>query len=157
MEEKDAPAVTGLLKTYLGKFTIAASFDETEVKHWFIPRPDIVESYVVESNQNITDFISFTIIPSSIKGGSNLKSADSFYIASSSTETPRGQLLKDALIIAKKKDIDVFGAVAVMDNTDALLSDLKFKEEEQVKCYYYLYNYRLNEEVKPSEIGLVMV
>lgn len=157
MEAKDVPALTSLLKTYLGKFTIAASFDETEVEHWFLPRPDIVESYVVESaNQNITYFISFTIIPTSVKGGSTLKSADSFYIVSSTT-TPRDQLLKDALILAKEKDIDVFIAIAIMDNTDALLRDLRFKEDEQMKYYYYLYNYRLKEGVKPSEIGLVMV
>ncbi|KAL6536212.1 hypothetical protein OROGR_012784 [Orobanche gracilis] len=111
------------------------------------------ESYVVESeNQNITHFISFSILSFSGMGGSTLKGADLLYIVSSTT--PWAQLLKEALIHARMKDIDVFCAPNIMDNKDAL-RDLRFKEDEDVSCYYYLYNYRLKERVKSLEIGLM--
>ncbi|KAL6530718.1 hypothetical protein OROGR_014578 [Orobanche gracilis] len=109
--------------------------------------------YVVESeNQNITHFISFSILSFSGMGGSTLKGADLLYIVSSTT--PWAQLLKEALIHARMKDIDVFCAPNIMDNKDAL-RDLRFKEDEDVSCYYYLYNYRLKERVKSLEIGLM--
>ena len=38
---------------YLNKFDLAPVFSEEEFKHWFIPRPGIVDSFVVEVGKDI--------------------------------------------------------------------------------------------------------
>ncbi|KAH6817199.1 myristoyl-CoA:protein N-myristoyltransferase [Perilla frutescens var. frutescens] len=158
MELRDVPSVTGLLQNYLSRFVVAPTFEEAEVEHWLLPQENVVDSYVVESPETheITDFFSFYTLPSSILNNpnySNLKAAYSFYNVS--TKTPLIQLMQDALIVAKQKEFDVFNALDVMDN-DPLLKDLKFGRGDG-QLYYYLYNYRLREAMKPSELGLVLL
>ncbi|KAG6428593.1 hypothetical protein SASPL_112845 [Salvia splendens] len=158
MELRDVLSVTRLLQTYLSRFVVAPTFDEDEVEHWLLPQENVVESYVVESleTHEITDFFSFYALPSSILNNpsySTLKAAYSFYNVS--TRTPLIQLFQDALVVAKQKDYDVFNALDVMDN-EPLMKDLKFGQGDG-QLYYYLYNYRLREALKPSELGLVLL
>ncbi|KAL1547787.1 glycylpeptide N-tetradecanoyltransferase [Salvia divinorum] len=158
MELRDVLSVTRLLQNYLSRFIVAPTFDEDEVEHWLLPQENVVESYVVESPETheITDFFSFYALPSSILNNpsySTLKTAYSFYNVS--TRTPLIQLFQDALVVAKQKDYDVFNALDVMDN-GPLMRDLKFGQGDG-QLYYYLYNYRLREALKPSELGLVLL
>jgi glycylpeptide N-tetradecanoyltransferase len=48
MELRDVPAATALLKEYLANRALHPIFSEEEVAHWFLPRHDIILSYVVE-------------------------------------------------------------------------------------------------------------
>jgi glycylpeptide N-tetradecanoyltransferase len=158
MELHDVPAVTRLLKDYLSQFSVAPYLDENDVEHWLLPKEDVVDSFLVESpeSHDITDFCSFYTLPSSILGNQNysiLKAAYSYYNVS--TKTPLLQLMNDALIVAKKKDYDVFNALDVMQN-DGFLKELKFGPGDG-KLHYYLYNYRLNHVLRPSELGLVLL
>lgn len=158
MELRDVPSVTRLLQNYLSRFVVAPTFDEDEVEHWLLPQENVVESYVVESPETheVMDFLSFYALPSTILNNPNytdLKAAYSFYNVS--TRTPLIQLMQDALIIAKQKDYDIFNALDVMDN-EPFLKDLKFGRGDG-QLYYYLYNYRLREAIKPSELGLVLL
>ncbi|CAI9782644.1 unnamed protein product [Fraxinus pennsylvanica] len=158
MELCDVPAVTRLLKNYLSQFVVAPYFDDNEVEHWLLSQENVVDSYVVDSQDTheITDFISFYTLPSSILNNQNhsiLKAAYSFYNVS--TRIPLLQLMNDALIIAKQKDFDVFNALDVMEN-ESFLKDLKFGQGDG-QLYYYLYNYRLSNALKPSELGLVLL
>lgn len=158
MELHDVPAVTRLLKTYLSQFAVAPDFDENDVEHWLLPKEDVVDSYLVESPETheITDFSSFYTLPSSILGNQNysiLKAAYSYYNVA--TSTPLLQLMNDALIMAKQKDYDVFNALDVMQN-ESFLKELKFGPGDG-KLHYYLYNYRIKQPLKPSELGLVLL
>ncbi|KAI8529692.1 hypothetical protein RHMOL_Rhmol12G0244500 [Rhododendron molle] len=158
MEPHDIPAVTRLLRDYLSQFLVAPDFDENDIEHWLLPREDVVESFLVESPETheITDFCSFYTLPSSILGNQNystLKAAYSYYNVS--TKTPLLQLMNDALIVAKRKDYDVFNALDVMQN-EGFLKELKFGPGDG-KLHYYLYNYRLNHVMRPSELGLVLL
>lgn len=158
MELCDVPAVTRLLKNYLSQFVVAPDFDDNEVEHWLLSQENVVDSYVVDSQETheITDFISFYTLPSSILNNQNhsiLKAAYSFYNVS--TRIPLLQLMNDALIIAKQKDFDVFNALDVMEN-ESFLKELKFGQGDG-QLYYYLYNYRLSHALKPSELGLVLL
>ncbi|XAR54533.1 Glycylpeptide N-tetradecanoyltransferase [Bertholletia excelsa] len=158
MEPHDVPGITRLLRNYLSQFYVAPDFDENDVEHWLLPKENVVDSYVVESHETheITDFCSFYTLPSSILGNQNhstLKAAYSYYNVS--TKTPLIQLLNDALIVAKQKDYDVFNALDVMENR-TLLKELKFGPGDG-KLHYYLYNYRLNHVLRPSELGLVLL
>ncbi|KAL1538165.1 glycylpeptide N-tetradecanoyltransferase [Salvia divinorum] len=158
MEPHDVPSVTRLLRNYLMQFAVAPDFDENDVEHWLLPKEDVVDSYLVESPESheITDFCSFYTLPSSILGNqthSVLKAAYSYYNVS--TKTPLLQLMNDALIVAKKKDFDVFNALDVMQN-ESFLKELKFGPGDG-KLHYYLYNYRLKHVLKSSELGLVLL
>ncbi|XP_010526385.1 PREDICTED: glycylpeptide N-tetradecanoyltransferase 1-like [Tarenaya hassleriana] len=158
MELRDVSAVTRLLRNYLSQFVVAPDFDENDVEHWLLPQEDVVDSYVVESPETheITDFCSFYTLPSSILGNPNystLKIAYSYYNVA--TRTPLLQLMNDALIVAKKKDFDVFNALDVMQN-ESFLKELKFGPGDG-QLHYYLYNYRVRNGVKPSELGLVLL
>ncbi|XP_047325774.1 glycylpeptide N-tetradecanoyltransferase 1 [Impatiens glandulifera] len=158
MELHDVPAVTRLLRDYLSQFMGAPDFDENDVEHWLLPKENVVESWLVESPETheITDFCSFYTLPSSILGNqnyTNLKAAYSYYNVS--TKTPLLQLMNDALIVAKRNDYDVFNALDVMEN-ELFLKELKFGPGDG-KLHYYLYNYRVNHVLSPSELGLVLL
>ncbi|KAF2302728.1 hypothetical protein GH714_001508 [Hevea brasiliensis] len=158
MELHDVPAVTRLLRHYMNQFIVAPDFDENDVEHWLLPTENVVDSYLVESQETheITDFCSFYTLPSSILGNQNystLKVAYSFYNVA--TKTPLLQLMNDALIVAKQKDFDVFNALDVMQN-QSFLKELKFGPGDG-QLHYYLYNYRIRNGVTPSELGLVLL
>lgn len=158
MELRDVAAVTRLLRGYLSQFVVAPDFDENDVEHWLLPKENVVDGYVVESPETheITDFCSFYTLPSTILGNPNystLKAAYSYYNVAA--KTPLIQLMNDALIIAKKRDYDVFNALDVMEN-ETFLKELKFGPGDG-KLHYYLYNYRLRHPMKPSELGLVLL
>ncbi|KAK6264251.1 hypothetical protein QUC31_012384 [Theobroma cacao] len=157
MELRDVPAVTRLLRNYLSQFVVAPDFSEHDVEHWLLPTEGVVDSYIVESSETheITDFCSFYTLPSLILGNQNhstLKAAYSYY--NISTKTPLLQLMNDALIVAKQKDFDVFNALDVMHN-ESFLKELKFGPGDG-SLHYYLYNYRIRNTLKPSELGLVL-
>ncbi|KAK7259702.1 hypothetical protein RIF29_25315 [Crotalaria pallida] len=158
METHDVPAVTRLLRNYLNQFVVAPDFDENDVEHWLLPKENVVDSFLVESPETheITDFCSFYTLPSTILGNQNystLKVAYSYYNVS--TKTPFPQLMNDALIVAKRKDFDVFNALDIMEN-ESFLKELKFGSGDG-KLHYYLYNYRIRQAPKPSELGLVLL
>ncbi|KAG5225540.1 N-METHYLTRANSFERASE family protein [Salix suchowensis] len=158
VELRDVPAVTRLLRNYLSQFVVAPYFDENDVEHWLLPTDNVVDSYLVESPETheITDFCSFYTLPSSILGNQNyltLKAAYSYYNVS--VKTPLLQLMNDALIVAKQKDFDVFNALDVMHN-ESFLKELKFGPGDG-QLHYYLYNYRIQHALRPSELGLVLL
>lgn len=39
---------------YLSRFSLAPLFSEEEFRHWFLPQPGIVDSYIVENNGEVT-------------------------------------------------------------------------------------------------------
>eukprot|EP01052_Picozoa_sp_SAG31_P002493 SAG31_NODE_88_length_26714_cov_6.972046_17_plen_322_part_00 len=129
MVQADVPQVCKLLNAYLssGASQMNPVFDEEEVAHWFTPREDVVYCYVVESEAgDITDFLSFYTLPSTVIGNpkhSNLKAAYSFYNVNTSCSLE--DLLRDALILAVKHDFDVFNALDIFQNAE-YLKTLKF-------------------------------
>jgi glycylpeptide N-tetradecanoyltransferase len=99
------------------------------------------DSWSTETSE-ITDFCCFYTLPSSILGSQNystLKVAYSYYNVS--TKTSLTQLMKDALIVAKQKDIDVFNALDVIQN-ETFLKELKSGLSDW-KLHYFPNNYRM--------------
>merc|ERR1719357_1637492 len=73
--QKDVPQVTVLLNSYLSKFSLAPIFTEAEVEHWFLPQENIINSYVVAKEEGeITDFLSFYCLPSTVMNHPQYKS-----------------------------------------------------------------------------------
>ncbi|CAD8056745.1 unnamed protein product [Paramecium sonneborni] len=158
MKKKDVAQVTKLLNEYLKKFKLYFKYTEDEVKHWFIPRKDVISTYVVEKEQGIiTDFLSFYNLPSQVIKNpkyTHLKAAYSYYNVA--TQTPIVQLMYDALILAKNEGYDVFNCLDIMEN-EKFLKELMFCPGDG-QLNYYLYNWKLESNMlKPEEIGIVLV
>jgi glycylpeptide N-tetradecanoyltransferase len=157
MESKDCEAVFKLLMNYLSKFDIHPVFTLEEVKHWFTPREGVVFAYVVEDpeTKEITDFISFYSLPSSVL---NHEKHKTLYAAYSFFNVPNKVtlkvLIKNALILASSKGFDVYNALTVMEN-ESLFSELLFGSGDG-SLKYYFYNYQCP-EIKPDSLALVLM
>jgi len=159
LDQKDVPEACALLTGYLKKFQLAQHYTPEEFAHWFLPRPGVVQTYVVEDpvTKKLTDMLSFYELPSSVIGNekhSLLKAAYSFYNVTNKLTWE--QLITDALILAKQADFDVFNALNVMEN-DAFLKEkhLHFGIGDG-HLQYYLYNWRCP-EMQPKDVGLVLL
>lgn len=51
---------------YLEQYSIVPMFNEQEFAHWFLPRENIINCYVVETEGVVTDLISFYTLPSTV-------------------------------------------------------------------------------------------
>lgn len=155
MLHTDVPGCHQLLAEHLAKFKLSPMFMPDEVAHYFVPRPGIIETYVVEDeNGKITDMSSFFTLPSSVMHHpeySTMKAAYSYYTVAS--KHPLKDLVKDMLIVAKQKNHDVFNALDLMDN-QTFLKDLKFGMGDG-NLHYYLYNFKCP-EMTESQVGLVL-
>ncbi len=157
MVDADVPAVQQLMTTYLSKFQLKVLFSEDEIRHWLLPRPGVIDSFVATSTENadeITDFVSFYHLPSSILNHENetLYAAYSYYNVA--TTVSLEQLLKDALILAKQQGADVFNALDLMDNLQTF-EELKFGIGDGT-LQYYIYNWACP-EMKAPQVGLVLL
>lgn len=106
-------------------------------------------------SKKITDFISFYTLPSSILRHDKhklLKVAYSYYNVPGKHSLT--DLMKDALVLAKNADFDVFNALDVMDNEE-FLQELKFGVGDG-HLHYYLYNWRIP-ELQPKDVSTVLV
>jgi glycylpeptide N-tetradecanoyltransferase len=56
------------LKASLKKYDLKLKLSEVEIAHMFLPRPNVIYTYVVENyeSKKITDFFSFYSLPSSV-------------------------------------------------------------------------------------------
>ena len=171
-------AVTELLNSFLQRFDLTPIFSSADVLHWFIPQPNIIESFVVEDPDTpgkLTDFVSFYTLPSTVMNHpthNTIKAAYSFYNVSTATSWP--DLMGDALVLAKKANFDVFNALDLMENRwvnpvynyqsievdffllffSEFLEKLKFGIGDG-NLQYYLYNWKCP-KMDPKNIGLVL-
>ena len=157
MEKKDVPVVTKKLNKFLDQFALHIQFNEAEVAHFLLPREWVIESFVVEDPETdeITDFVSFYSLPSSILKHEThkiLNVAYSYYYFTGKHSLT--DLTKDALVMAKNKGYDVFNALDIMHNSE-YLEDLKFGVGDG-NLHYYFYNWRVN-KFQPNNVGMVLV
>jgi len=161
MKATDIPEACKLLNEYLSRFSLVPVFTEEDFQHWFLPREDIIDTYVVDKPDSssptglkITDLVSFYTLPSTVMNHpthNNLKAAYSFYNVATSASWV--DLIGDALVLAKKANFDVFNALDLMDNSE-FLEKLKFGIGDG-NLQYYLYNWRCP-TMQPKDVGLVL-
>jgi len=51
----DVPSARKLLNTYLEAFKLAPVMDDADLAHWLLPRPNVVDSFVVTKEGCVTD------------------------------------------------------------------------------------------------------
>lgn len=194
-EFKDVEQIYELYDAFHNRYEIVQRLSKEDIAHWFLGSTDeteakvnqkVIKTFVVEdADGKITDFFSFYLLPFSVlenPAHGQLNVAYLFYYASSvgigktreDKENQKllkvrlSQLIKDALIIAKQMDIDVFNALTSQDNT-LFLEDLDFGLGDGY-LNYYLFNWRsfpidggFNQETKELEsekgsgVGVVML
>uniref|UniRef100_A0A8C6MAY2 Glycylpeptide N-tetradecanoyltransferase n=1 Tax=Nothobranchius furzeri TaxID=105023 RepID=A0A8C6MAY2_NOTFU len=141
MIKEDAPGIHSLLQKNLSKFHLSPLLSLQEVEHWFLPRENVNDTYVVEGDDGtLTDVVSFYGVSQRVLNHpvhTGLRAAYLLCITSAATEL--AELMKDTLILAKSKGFDVLCALDVMDNT-SFLEKLKFTISDK-RVHYYLYNW----------------
>jgi len=123
MRPEDVPGVHKLLNDYLDSRTkLAQIFSVDDVGHNLLPRPGVINSYVVEGASGITDLCSFYHLPSTIMGNklhNQLSAVYAYYnVATTVTVT---ELMRDLLVLARNEGADVFNCLDVMDNPEVRL------------------------------------
>jgi len=154
MLEADVDSVHQLLTTYLQRFELKILLSAEEVRHWLLPRDQVINSYVkCDSNGAVTDFCSFYHLPSTIlHHDDTLHAAYSYYNVA--TTVSLEQLMNDALILAKNTGSDVFNALDLMENSK-FLEELKFGKGDGM-LQYYIYNWACP-TMDPKQVGIVLL
>lgn len=157
MEKKDVKKVQALLEEYLQNFDLTFHFNKEEIQHFFLPRDKVMYSYVVTDPETdeITDFISYYSLPSTIIGNDKYKT---LYAAFCYYMVPKkhtiDELMRNALILARNDNFDVFNALDIMDNKQTF-EELHFGVGNG-NLYYYLYNWGMK-KAAANKIGIVLV
>ena len=156
MEYKDVSGVFILLEQFLKKYKVHGYYSKEEVAHWFIPRKNVIYSFVREDKTNkVTDLISFYCLPSSVLQNPNYKklmAAYSFFNINTSCEFK--DLMKCALILAKNNNFDVFNCLNIMEN-ETIFEDLLFGQGDGT-LKYYLWNF-VCPKTEPKDLALVLM
>ncbi|GMT18138.1 hypothetical protein PFISCL1PPCAC_9435 [Pristionchus fissidentatus] len=154
LQKKDLTGAWQLLQQHLKQFKLAPVFSKKEFEYIFLPREDVVYTFVVEKAGKITDMVSFYSLPSTVMQHpvhKTIRAAYGYYCVPGSV--PLKQLVNDSLIIAHQIGFDVFNALDLMDNKD-ILEELKFGIGDG-NLQYYLYNWRCP-EMEPKDVGLIL-
>jgi len=141
----DIPRVTRMLQEHLKQFKLSLDIDESYVKHWILPRKDTVYTYLSDEKDQFATFYSLDYIHK--PSGETIKQAYTFYNV--------GNCLKDAIIMARNRGFDVYNCLNVSVD-DEELREHKFMEGTGHN-HYYLWNWKLCEEIQPKNIGFVII
>eukprot|EP00920_Eleutheroschizon_duboscqi_P030663 GHVT01074118.1.p1 GENE.GHVT01074118.1~~GHVT01074118.1.p1 ORF type:complete len:510 (-),score=122.80 GHVT01074118.1:357-1886(-) len=155
MTKHDVKGVSKLLQEYLASFRLHMNFSEAEVEHWFVPRPKVVYTYVTEVDGEVRDLVSFYFLASTIIGNTKhktLSAAYSFYNVARTV--PLVALMRDALVLARNLELDVFNSLDLMENK-TFFEELKFGVGDG-HLQYYLFNWRCP-SLTEKEVGLVLL
>lgn len=117
----------------------------------------MIYSYVVvDDKDKPISFFSFYNLPSTIINNRKynlLRAAYSYYYYPG--PYTQLELTRQALIMAKSEGFDVFNMLDLMNNSEQIITDLKFGKGDGT-LQYYLYNWKCP-ELQSNEIGLVLV
>ena len=130
--------------------------DDEEFAHWFLPRDNVINTYVIEGKKGkITDMLSYYYLNSSIMNHPQHKTLCAVYSFYNVAKTvPMVELMNNSLILAKKNGADVFNCLDLMEN-NKVFEKLKFGPGDGM-LQYYLYNWRAP-EIKCPKVGLVLL
>lgn len=151
LEMKDVEEARRLLNTYLDKLKIATTFTSDEFRHYFLPRDEVVWSYVVEEKGNIINLVSFyrvdTIAIRSVDKDQVIRSAYLSYVVDAT-------IMPEVLTIAKRLKFDLFNCTGVMKNLE-FTTACKFIEGTG-RSHYYFYNFKAP-KVAPQDMGVILI
>ena len=161
MTDADVPKVTFALNKHLSaNYGTHIEFTEEECRHFLLPRDGVVYSWLVEDEAagEVTDFISHYALNSSVLNDPHhdkIYAAYAYYNFVKDNDQDRMRaLMKDALILAKQNNFDVFNMTEVLKH-NLVKEDLMFKPGDG-RLAHYLYNWR-TKAIKSDNVGIVLV
>lgn len=152
MTPADVPWVTRILNENSEKYKLVQLFTEEEVAYTFLPRPDIIQSFVLDE----TDLVSYYSLPSTIIGHPNypmMRAAWAHYLAPGQLSTK--ELVGEMVSWAAQDNQDVVNVLDVAGRDTTSLWDHKFQPGTGT-LHYYLFNWKLAGPLKQEEISLVL-
>ncbi|EAN32343.1 Glycylpeptide N-tetradecanoyltransferase [Theileria parva strain Muguga] len=155
MEGKDVLSLHKLLTKHLQNYKLYQEFDVDEVEHQFMPREDIIQTFVKTVDGQVTDMLSYYSLPSSVINNRKvhtIRAAYSFY--NIATTMSFKSLMEHAIYFSKSQGYDVYNALDLMENS-LVFKDLKFGMGDG-DLHYYMFNYRVP-DLKPSDVGIVLL
>ena len=142
MTSRDVPKVTQILKEYFKDFKIAPVVNEAWVKHWLLPRDNVVYSYL---NEETDDFFSFYSIPyDKVNSTDTVNQAYLFYMT--------GDNFNDAFLIAQNEGFDVFNTLDVVHSEELLKKHKFLKGSGYVN--YHIFDWKFNCEINKADINI---
>ena len=160
MREDDVAAVHSLLSDYLSTYSLVPLYDIDEVRHWFLPRTDVVYSYVLYEAGTLVAFVSFQCVPRlhnyTTAQPITIRTANASYHVCRGTATTRAAVLREVMCRAKAAGFDVYSALDMMDFNDWMVEDGGRFLKSNGGVYYYLFNYQC-QPMRPHEIAMVVV
>lgn len=155
MEEKDVLSCHELYHKFYQKYDIYREYSIEEFRNTFLLNDKCIETFVIENDNVITDFISFYYLNSQVLNNPKISSINKAYVYHYvNYETDLEDLFQQSLYILKQKDIDVVNMINQMSNK-TVIDNLNFYEGTG-KIYYYLFNYNTN-EINIENLGLVII
>ena len=156
MTENDIKQCTNKYNEFYKKFKIRQIFTEQEFKNRFLPINNVIDSYVIEKNNIITDFISIYYLNVRVFNDNNYNnySLAQIYHYFYSNEKIFIEMIDDILYLMKEKNIDVINATNQMDN-HLFFNTLKFKQKN-LENNFYIWNL-MCPEITSKDIGVVTI
>jgi len=142
MTEKDIDQIYEIIEKNRNKYKVYEIFTKEQISHLFLPRNNIIYTYVLEDENNkITDFCSFYCMNRTVlKNNSKHKKIKLAYsIMNYNSSISMKDLLKSAIILAKQNNFDAYNCIDYKENSDNF-KELSFMEKIG-KIKYYFYNF----------------
>lgn len=157
LKKEDVPSANRLLTKYLKKTKLHQVMTDDEFAHQLLPKEGVVDCYVLRDQKSgeVTDMISFYHLPSSVLQNelhNRLEIVYFYYNVATTVSLP--DLLKDLLIIARQRKVDVCNALELMDN-EPHFESLGFKQGDG-HLQYYVYNWKCP-IMEKKDVGLVLL
>jgi len=150
LEERDCEICCNIMNKFNEKFKLSIYFTLEYFKQHFLP----IDSYVVEINNEITDFISFYNVPIIIKNNkiNQINKYNLYYYFY--TETKLKTLIENGLYLLKEKGADLVSCLENYDN-ESFVNELNFIKGRTV-LNFYLYNWTCT-NINNNEMSIIMV
>lgn len=154
IKESDLEICYNKLNEFNKKFKIHQIFTLEEFKHKYFYSNKIIDSYVVETNNNITDFISVCYINSRVFNNSKYSDYSIAQIYNYFYENLLTDLVDDLLYFMKENNIDVVNCINQMDN-QIFTDKLNFKEGTG-ELHFYFWN-KICPSVTAKDISIITI
>lgn len=154
MKESDLEICCNKLNEFNKKFKIYQIFTLEEFKHKYFYSDKIVDSYIVEKNNIITDFISVCYIKSRVFNNDKYTEYSIGQIYNYFYENSLIDLISDVSYFMKENNIDVLNCLNQMDN-HLFIDKLNFKEGTG-ELHFYFWN-KICPQITSKDISIITI
>ncbi len=158
MEAKDVKSVFKLISENQKQFKIYRIFSEDEIEYWFMPRKDIIYSYVKEDQDgNITDFTCFYVVDVT---NNEIRKKWCYIYYNIATSISSDELFENSLLFANQNGIDIY-VCNTINNYESLCQKHQFSFNLDGNDSYgtvkYYFNNFICPETDTKEISIIII